>query len=61
MKSSTGLFQISSELTLLEEGDYTGEIEEVYDRKKRTVNGMEILEHPKIKNVSGCFHNNRLN
>ena len=54
-------FQITGELELLEEGDYTGEIKEVYDRKRRMVDGREILENPKIKNVRCETNRNQLN
>ena len=54
-------FQITGELELLEEGDYTGEIKEVYDRKRRMVNGKEILENPKIQKVCVDSSSNRLN
>jgi len=43
--------QINGEIALLEEGDYAAEIQEVYDRRRRTVNGMEILQKPEIKKV----------
>jgi len=43
--------QINGEIALLEEGDYAAEIQEVYDRRRRTVNGMEILQKPEIKKL----------
>ncbi len=45
------LLQISSEIALLEEGDYTGEIQEVYDRRRRSMNGKEFLEKPQVQKV----------
>lgn len=41
--------QITGELEVLEEGEYTGEVQEVYDRKRRMVNGKELLENPKVQ------------
>ncbi len=36
---------------MLEEGDYTGEIQEVYDRRRRSMSGQEFLEKPKVQNI----------
>lgn len=45
------LLQIHGELELLEEDHEPEEEETVFDRQRRTVNAMEIIEHPKIQKV----------
>ena len=49
------LFQIQGEISLLEEGDYSGDVAEVYDRKRRMANGMEFLQKPEIKKVTNLL------
>ena len=43
--------QIHGEHELLEEDHEPEEEETVFDRQRRTVNAMEIIEHPKIQKV----------